>query len=107
MGVKRNKTVRNTSGLKKTHFGVLRDEKRKAEIVRNVFEEDNDYGDKSGDVYWIVKWDDGGYSDPFYKLWRAKEALKHSPIKTPDITRQSRIAPRIARITPKTPRLSR
>ena len=81
----------------------MRDEKRKAEIVRNVFEEDNDYGDQAGDIYWIIRWDDGGYSDPFYKHWRAKEALKRSPIKPARVKRQ----PRMARITPKTPRLRR
>ncbi|KKK92571.1 hypothetical protein LCGC14_1920960 [marine sediment metagenome] len=65
--------------MKRTQWGCYRDEDRKCEIIRNVFEEDNDYGDKAGDVYYIVKWDNGGYSDPFYKLWQARRSVLATP----------------------------
>ena len=43
------------------------------EIIRNVVEEDNDYGDKAGDVYWIVT-QGSSYSDPFYRRWQATDS---------------------------------
>ncbi len=61
--------------MKRVCWGILRDEKNKVEIHRIVYEEDSDHGDKAGDVAWIIVWDDGGYSDPFSKLWIAKQIL--------------------------------
>jgi hypothetical protein len=51
------------------------------EIHRNVFEEDNDYGDKAGDVYWTVTVGHSpqrNVSDPYYRRWRATDdAITH------------------------------
>ena len=63
----------------KTEWGCYRNESRKAEVIRIVYEEDNDYGDKSGDVAYIIKWDDGGVSDPYTKLRNAKGAVMAAP----------------------------
>lgn len=63
------------SDWKKTEWGCFRNEEKKAEIIRIVYEEDNDYGDKAGDVAYTVKWDDGGVSDPYQRLWIAKQVV--------------------------------
>ena len=58
--------------MKRSEWGCYRDEETGIEIIRNVFEEDNDYGDKAGDIYYIVKGIDW-HSDPISKLWRARD----------------------------------
>ncbi len=66
--------------MKRIGYGSYRDDKRKTEIIRCVFEEDNDYGDRAGDVYYIIKEDNGGNSDPIYKLWLARQYINAIPV---------------------------
>ena len=68
------------SSLRKTEWGCFRDDSRGADIIRCEREEDNDYG-PAGEVYWIIRWDGDryAYSDPFFRLWQAKEALAAQP----------------------------
>ena len=67
------------SALHQTEWGCSRDDSRHAEIIRCERPETDDYG-PAGEVYWIIKWDDGGVSDPYLRLWIAKEDLAVSPI---------------------------
>ena len=47
--------------------------KADVEISRDVYEEDNDYGDKAGDVSWPVWMNGRSISDPCGKRWIAQE----------------------------------
>jgi hypothetical protein len=42
------------------------------EIFRNVHEEDNDYGDKAGDIFWTVPVN-GRAENYYYRKWAAQE----------------------------------
>ena len=58
--------VKITAEIKKTLS------KADVEIFRNVYEEDNDYGDKAGDIFWTVAVH-GRAEDLYYRKWAAQE----------------------------------
>jgi len=58
--------VKITAEIKKTLS------KADVEIFRNVYEEDNDYGDKAGDIFWTVPVN-GRAENYYYRKWAAQE----------------------------------